>query len=306
VQGWGVIMAKASAGALYPTLLFLVLSMSRWLLTFLRRFYVLSRYINSDLHQAFHIYISIAALALASLHAIGHLTGTFLYGSRPAQQDDLAILLGPSAVPRSYHDYIRSLPGWTGLTSFGLFWLIALMSMPVVRRKSYEIFQLAHLLMFPLFGFLAAHGTAKLLQAPMLGYWLVAPVLLVIAERSLRVIRGFRPVPARIKRLDDDTVALTCQKPGGDWRFEAGQYVFVQVPVLSRWQWHPFTISACVKDRLQVHIKTSDGDWTGRLQELAKKLEKEQGVCKEGHEIKVGVDGPFGAPAQRFYDFDRW
>jgi dual oxidase len=30
-------------------------------------------------------------------------------------------------------------------------------------------------------------------------------------------------------------------------------------------------------------------------------------MAKDGvpQEIKVGIDGPFGAPAQRFYDFDQ-
>lgn len=46
---------------------------------------------------------------------------------------------------------------------------------------------------------------------------------------------------------------------------------------------------------MQVHIK-ADGDWTNKLHEMAK-----QGDHKT---IKVGIDGPFGAPAQRFYDFD--
>lgn len=44
--GWGVIMAKFSAGALYPTLFFVFLSMSRWFSTFMRRFYYISRFIS--------------------------------------------------------------------------------------------------------------------------------------------------------------------------------------------------------------------------------------------------------------------
>jgi respiratory burst oxidase len=291
--GWGVIMAKASAGVLYPTLVFMLLSMSRHLSTFLRRSWIISKFINWDLSQKFHIIMSCLGLFFASLHAIGHLTGSFLYGSRPAQQDDLAEYFGPEIVPRYYIDYVRSLPGWTGLVSLGLFWVISLISMPYFRKKNYEIFQLAHLLMFPMIGLLSAHGTAKLLQAPMLGYWLVFPALLVIFERSWRFIRGFIRLPAKMRILDDDTVVIKCKHPKGeDWKYSAGQYILLQVPKISLFQWHPFTISSCRGDELQVHIKM-EGDWTKKLRDLP-----------EGDTIHIGLDGPFGAPAQRFYDYD--
>jgi dual oxidase len=46
---------------------------------------------------------------------------------------------------------------------------------------------------------------------------------------------------------------------------------------------------------VQVHIK-ADGDWTNQLHSLAKPGERTA--------IKIGIDGPYGAPAQRFYDFE--
>ncbi|RMY94802.1 hypothetical protein D0864_05449 [Hortaea werneckii] len=293
--GWGVVLAKTAAGVLYPTLFFMLLSMSRHLATFIRGMsYYLSRFINWDLSQAFHIYMSLAGLFFASLHAIGHLTGSFLYGSRPAQQDDVARILGPEAVPRPYARYARSLPGWTGIASLAMFWVISLLSLPVVRKWRYEVFQLGHLLMFPMIALLCAHGTEALLQVPMLGYWLVFPALLVIMERSWRFVRGFMSVPARAKVLDDDTMLITCKHPKGrDWRYSAGQYILLQVPKVSFFQWHPFTISSCRGDILQAHIKF-DGDWTNSLRDK----------LPEDREFRVGLDGPFGAPAQRFYDYD--
>lgn len=291
---WGVIVAKLSAGVLYPTLFFMLLSMSRHFSTFLRRSYWISRFINWDLSQSFHIKMSMCGLFFASLHAIGHLTGTFLYGSRRSREEAVAALLGPEAVPRPYSAYVASLPGWTGVTALGIFWMISLLSMPFVRKRSYEIFQLGHLLMFPMIGLLCAHGTAALLQAPMLGYWLAFPSLLVIGERTWRLIRGFMSVPARAQVLDNDTIEITCKNPRSrDWKYSAGQYILLQVPQVSWFQWHPFTISSCRGDILQVHIKF-DGDWTNKLRD----------VLPEDREFRVGLDGPFGAPAQRFYDYD--
>jgi hypothetical protein len=109
--GWGVGLAKLCAGALYPTFFFLLLSMSRYTSTLFRKSYWISRFVNWDFSQAFHIRISVVALALASLHALGHLSGTFNWGSRPENQDVVAALLGPGAVPHPYVAYVHSAPG---------------------------------------------------------------------------------------------------------------------------------------------------------------------------------------------------
>jgi predicted ferric reductase len=106
-----------------------------------------------------------------------------------------------------------------------------------------------------------------------------------------------------LEALDDGTVVITAEKPENlVWRATAGQYVFVQVPAISRFQWHPFTVSACIKDRLQVHIK-ADGDWTRALHKLA--VEGIQASSEKYVRIGVGIDGPFGAPAQNFHSYEK-
>ncbi|KAF2756097.1 hypothetical protein EJ05DRAFT_90161 [Pseudovirgaria hyperparasitica] len=294
--GWGVVLAKTCAGSLYGTMFFLLLSMSRYFTTSMRKSQTISRFANWDLSQSFHIKISIAAIALATLHAIGHLTGSFVFGSRTNRQEAVAVLLGPDAVPKAYIDYVRSTPGWTGLTALGCFYLLALLSMPVIRKWNYEVFQLGHLLMFPIIGLLAAHGSTQLLQWTMLGYFLAFPAILIVFERLLRIVQGFHRISATLQVLDKETVAVTVHIPKYRiWPYKAGQYVFLQVPSISLFQWHPFTISTCHENVMQVHVK-NDGDWTGKLHGFAQ--------VGESKPIRVGIDGPFGAPAQRFPDFD--
>ncbi|KAL2757942.1 hypothetical protein ACRALDRAFT_1061208 [Sodiomyces alcalophilus JCM 7366] len=294
--GWGVVMAKTSAGVLYPTFFFLILSMSRYFSTWLRRSYYISRFFNWDLSQNFHIRISCVALFFATLHAIGHLSGSFVSASNPDNRDAVARLLGPDMVPLRYVDLVRSLPGFTGLTALGLMYLLSLLSIPQVRRWNYEVFQLGHLLMFPIIGLLMAHGTRGLFQWPMFGYFLAFPTLLVLVERVVRIFfLGFYPIRATMKVLDGETVEITAVIPSQRlWKYKAGQYIFLQVPEISFFQWHPFTVSLCVGKKMQVHIKT-DGNWTKKLRALG-------GESGES-EIVVGINGPFGAPAQRFYDF---
>jgi dual oxidase len=270
--------------------------MSRYLSTFLRLSPSVSRFINWDLSHAFHVKISLVALGLASLHAIGHLTGTFIHGSRPRNEASVAAVFGADSVPRPYVAYVASLPGWTGITALGIFWVILIFSLPPVRRRSYEIFQLVHLLMFPMIGLLIAHGLDALLQFPMLGYWLAFPTLLVTIERVYRFGLGFYHIPAKMDILDGETVCITVTLPKCRiWRYRAGQYILLQVPQVSLFQWHPITISTCLENKIQVHIKT-DGNWTQKLRRL--------GVDRNPQLQYVGIDGPFGAPAQSFYQFD--
>lgn len=294
--GWGVVMAKTNAGTLYPTFFFLILSMSRYFSTFVKRWYFASRYTSVLFSHEFHISVSCLGLAQATLHALGHLAaGTFRHGSNPSFQTAVAGVLGQDAVPRTYIDYVRSLPGWTGLTAIGMFYILSLLSIPQVRRWNYELFQFGHLLMFPIIGLMMAHGTASLLQWPMFGYFLAFPALLVIVERTVRVSLGFHRIEATIQLLDNDTVEVAATiPPERVWSYRAGQYILLQVPALSKLEWHPFTVSFCRGSEMSVHIKAC-GSWTRRLCELA----------SETNQIQIGINGPFGAPAQHFHDFQQ-
>lgn len=51
--------------------------------------------------------------------------------------------------------------------------------------------------------------------------------------------------------------------------YKPGQYLYMNVPVISRFQWHPFTISSCPEEGfISVHIKIVHGGWTMRVAEL--------------------------------------
>lgn len=101
-----VVVAKLSAGVLYPTVFFMVLSMSRWFATLTRKSYLFSRAVNWDYSQKFHIVMACETIFFACLHTIGHLTGSFVNGSRSSNQGNVTALLGPNAVPMSYGAWV--------------------------------------------------------------------------------------------------------------------------------------------------------------------------------------------------------
>ena len=290
--GWGVIMAKTCAGALYPTMFFLVLSMSRWTVTLLRNSAYLSGVINFDKFRSFHIRMAVCAFVLSILHTIGHLSGSFVHGSKAKYRVAVVELLGNKFHDVTYAEYIFSTPGWTGLVALLNFILIVLCSTPPARAWCFELFQYAHMLIYPMLFLLMFHGSGNMLQFPLLGLVLALPTGMIVMERLSRFLRIFKGSKAMIQPANDEVTEISFPATTNSrwWSYKVGQYVLVRIPSISKWEWHPFTISRCRDGKFQLYVKKS-GEWT---QELAR---------RKGEQI-VNIDGPFGAPCQQFYQYD--
>lgn len=290
--GWGVALAKTSAGALYPTMFFLILSMSRWSVTLMRNSAYLSSVINFDKCRSFHIRMAICAFCLSVVHTIGHLSGTFLHGSQAAYRLAVVDVLGNKYREVTYDEFIFSLPGWTGIVALVTFTLIVICSTPLARRWSFELFQYSHLLIYPMIILLMFHGAGHLLQYPLLGFVLALPTALVFLERISRLFRICKGMIANVQPANGDVMKLSFPETKNSrwWPYKIGQYVLVRMPAISTWEWHPFTISRYRNGEFQLYVKQS-GEWTKALSRL------------QGPQI-VNVDGPFGAPAQQFYQYD--
>ena len=114
------------------------------------------------------------------------------------------------------------------------------------------------------------------------------------------------------------------------FKYKSGQWLFLQVPEVSKFQWHPFTISSAPDDPyVSVHIRRA-GDFTGALGERlgcsnalvneltmqAKKGMEKSASGPAGYgdagfsEISTAavnlpalrIDGPFGAPAEDVFE----
>jgi hypothetical protein len=66
-----------------------------------------------------------------------------------------------------------------------------------------------------------------------------------------------------------------------DFDFHAGDYVYVNIPDVAKFEWHPFTISSAPEDEdyITLHVRVAGG-WTGRLysicQEDAERILRQQ------------------------------
>jgi len=75
-----------------------------------------------------------------------------------------------------------------------------------------------------------------------------------------------------------------------NFSYKAGQYVFINIPELSLFEWHPFSISSAPHmDVVYVHVRVLGG-WTKRLYELADKKGR-------GKWVAAFLEGCYGEPA---------
>jgi predicted ferric reductase len=80
---------------------------------------------------------------------------------------------------------------------------------------------------------------------------------------------GHNPRKATLHRLPANIVRITFQK--GGFRYSGGQYVFVCVPAISAFEWHPFSLSSHPQsDTVSLHVRVL-GDFTKRLYDLSAK-----------------------------------
>lgn len=150
------------------------------------------------------------------------------------------------------------------------------------------------------------------------------PGLLYFGERIYREIRARRATRlSKVLVHPSGAMELRIVKPS--FKYTAGQWLFIQVPELSRWQWHPFTITSAPEDPyVSIHIRQV-GDFTHDLgerlgagpsvvaamtQAAMKGPEKDTIGMSRGDFVEldpattaitlphVRIDGPYGAPAE--------
>lgn len=186
-----------------------------------------------------------------------------------------------------------------------------------VRRKKFEIFWYIHnigYLVFFICLFLHACGcfvsqrdpTDPKIKVKCYPYnswaWAMPGFALYFIERCIREARARQKTTlTKVIFHPGNTMEIQFEKPGFDYR--SGQYLFINIPEVSYWQWHPFTITSTPEEGfVSLHICLL-GDWTNKAAEVL-------GCFKDGINKSnmsklptLRIDGPFGAPAEDLYKY---
>ena len=197
-----------------------------------------------------------------------------------------------------------------------------------IRKESFEAFWYTHHLFIPFFLGLYTHATGcfvrdskapyspfagKIFWTHCIGYqgwrWELWAGGIYLIERIYREIRARRSTQiTKVVHHPYDAVEIQFSKPS--MKYKAGQWLFVNIPSVSRQQWHPFTITSCPFDPyISVHMRQV-GDWTRSVGEVLgsrsvsdKELEGAPiGMQSQGGMPQIRIDGPYGAPAEDVFD----
>jgi NADPH oxidase len=122
------------------------------------------------------------------------------------------------------------------------------------------------------------------------------------------------PTYKKISNNRLDVVEIQFAKPS--FKYKAGQWLFLQVPAISKYQWHPFTITSCPYDPyVSVHVRQV-GDFTralgdavgagsaqAKLYDGVDPLGMYEVALQNGQQMpSLRIDGPYGAPAEDVFD----
>lgn len=127
---------------------------------------------------------------------------------------------------------------------------------------------------------------------------IIIPLFIYLTERLTRFIRSLHKYTIVKHKVHPNSVLeLFIDKSNNRFTFRAGQYIYLNVPTVAYFEWHPFTITSSPEDTyLTVHIRCV-GDWTNAL--LERVTNKDETLCLK----TLNIDGPYGTCAEDVHKY---
>ncbi|NXS93436.1 NOX5 oxidase, partial [Jacana jacana] len=314
LSGW-LAVARGCGQCLNFNCSFLAALMLRRCLTWLRATPI-AKVLPLDQHVVFHQLVGYVVLALAALHTGAHVANF----SRLARQDGRHALAEYLLSARPGVGGLGGTASQTGLALQGLLVAMLAFSSPCVRRSGhFEVFYWTHLSYISIWILLILHG-------PHFWKWFVVPGCLFMLEKVVglawRRAGGLRIIEVNL--LPSKVTHLVIERPQF-FHYKPGDYVYLNIPAIATYEWHPFTISSAPEQQetLWLHIR-SLGQWTNKLYEYfqqpegsspePKPLSRSLREKRRRRWVQVGanrsqvsakaecyIDGPYGTPTRRIF-----
>ncbi|PIK33859.1 putative cytochrome b-245 heavy chain [Apostichopus japonicus] len=291
LMGEGLPVARACALTLNLNSMLILLPVCRNLISYLRgsfetrEFYRKNVRRQLDKNITFHKLLAYSIIVLVIMHIVAHCFNMQnLYRAKQnTDADSLENRL--SNRPNSGEDWVNPITsaprdstlgfglleqvlvtraGWTGALLTLTFLLMISSSTEFMRRSYFEKFWYSHHFFVLYFAMLLLHGTGGLVRKQT-----------NIDEHPPQECQDkpwelpdcppptFSGSNAAVVNHPSRVIELRMSKKG----FNAlpGQYIFIKCPTLSKFQWHPFTLTSAPEDEhFSVHIRCV-GDWTNAL-----------------------------------------
>ncbi|KAJ8036007.1 NADPH oxidase 5 [Holothuria leucospilota] len=267
---WFLVVARGNGACLNLTCSLVVVLVLRKLLTHLRSTWVV-KYIPIDENIDIHRYIGYAIGLQALCHTISHIGNADIAANESDGKFTMTELLFTNPHLTSLgHPWVAGTAFQTGWLLVAVLIIMIGLSMNCIRRTGYfQVFYVSHL-------FYAAFWILLLLHGPRFWKFFLLPGSLFLYEKVSNFIkRGGKSYIKEANLLSSrvmhfNVTHLEITKPT-NFDYEPGDYVFIKIPSLAAYEWHPFTISSAPekKDTFSLHIRCA-GNWTSQLYDFIK------------------------------------
>jgi len=316
--GLGFSIARTTALLCHVDVIYILLPVCRNFISMLRRT-PLNDFIPFDKSITFHKATGWSLVIWSLIHTLAHVVNVINLAIQSADNTGARVktffLLCVEAGP--------AITGWIMWIALGA---MAWTARESKRRENFERFWYTHHLFIVFFINWQFHGMFCMIKPDRPPYcsfntigvfwrfWIVGGIIW-IWERVLREVRArHRTYISKVIQHPSKVVELQIKKDNTTVR--AGDYIFLNCPDVSYFQWHPFTLtSAPEEDYISVHIRVA-GDFTTALAKAVGcdfDTKEKSGGTVLGTDTnpplnrtlpRVMVDGPFGSASEDFFKFE--
>jgi len=298
-------LAKACAFTINLNLLILLTLITKTITTVFRRI-GLARILPLNFNVFFHTIIGFTTLFLGYVHAGSHIAGNFVILANKDSPEEVNALFEALGTDHTFTEVkpvtwwlFASVPGITGILIIILMTIMVVFAPKKMRKKNYERFWYTHMFWLPVLILLCFHGAKEYFSKQYVIWFVAFPGGILILEKIYMLIsciwERFRILDLRIY---SDIIELKVTKPS-KYKYRAGQYALINIPEISKLQWHPFSYSSApCMDYLSFHI-AAIGDWTKKLKEYTEQYQQ-----KKVKLPRIRMLGPYGTPSQHYSRYE--
>ncbi|TRY87221.1 hypothetical protein DNTS_031739 [Danionella cerebrum] len=259
-----IMLARGCGQCLNLNCTFVMVLMLRRCLTWLRATWVV-RVLPLDQNILLHQIVGYAILFFSILHTWAHIMNFV----RLSQNEGKYQLWEYIFTIRPGIGWVSGSASITGMVLQLLICLMVVCSSTFVRRSGhFEVFYWSHLSYIWVWILLVIH-CANFWK------WFVAPGVIFLIEKlvGIAVSRMGGLYIVEVNLLPSKVTHLVIKRPPF-FHFKPGDYVFINIPAIAKYEWHPFTISSAPEQQetLWLHVR-SMGQWTNRLFEYFREPE---------------------------------
>uniref|UniRef100_A0A8C7K2D5 NADPH oxidase 5 n=1 Tax=Oncorhynchus kisutch TaxID=8019 RepID=A0A8C7K2D5_ONCKI len=289
--GFWYMVAKGCGQCLNFNCTFVMVLMLRRCLTWLRATWVV-RVLPLDQNILLHQMVGYAIVTFSTVHTTAHFMN-FVHLS----QNSSYSLWEHLFTTRPGIGWVQGSASLTGMVLQIMICLMVVCSSTFVRRSGhFEVFYWSHLSYVWVWALLVVH-CANFWK------WFVVPGVIFLLEKLVGVavshMGGLYIVEVNL--LPSKVTHLVIKRPQF-FHFKPGDYVYINIPDIAKYEWHPFTISSAPEqpDTLWLHIR-SMGQWTNRLYEYFRQPDSLNVLCVCISVCQCFVDGPYGTPTRQIF-----